>query len=71
LIVHTDDVVGLRTSQELRALLPYFQIVKFDMHAIAKDTEFEGAWVLDVVDSKAYLTGTHCHYHHFMVMLMP
>lgn len=57
LIVHTDDVAGLKASEELEPLLPYFQLVPFDMHAIALDTEFEGQWVLDVVDSKAYLTG--------------
>jgi hypothetical protein len=61
LIVHTDDVAGLKSSPELRPLLPYFQLVPFDMHAIARDTEFEGQWVLDVVDSKAYLTGMLHH----------
>lgn len=70
LIVHTDDVDGLRGSAELRALLPYFQVVPFDMHAIAKDTEFEGQWVLDVVDSKAYLTGIELTHHYILLVGM-
>jgi len=56
LILYTDNVEGVSVNPQMRPLLPYLHLVRYSPKDIAKGTFMENNPLLEVADTKAYLT---------------